>query len=215
MDLPGHGKSADWDGTSDFPGMAVAMASALLEGPTDIIGHSFGAFVALRLAIERPDLVRSLTLYEPVFFAAGADARPDLAHENRAVMQEVQRQSDAGDPEMAARVFMRVWGDGRPWADLPEEMRRGFAARIGLTMAIQPHIVEDVAGILPYLGQIDVPVMLMDGACSPAVMKVVQDGLAERIKGAKRVTIEGAGHMGPITHPSEVARHIIANTGAI
>ena len=61
-DLPGHGRSADWDGVSDIQGVSTAMAVDLLEaeggGPADIIGHSFGGTVAIRLAAERPDLVR-------------------------------------------------------------------------------------------------------------------------------------------------------------
>ncbi len=63
-DLPGHGRSADWDGTTNIQDVSTAMAVDLLEDqakgkPVDVIGHSFGGTVALRLAVERPDLVRS------------------------------------------------------------------------------------------------------------------------------------------------------------
>jgi pimeloyl-ACP methyl ester carboxylesterase len=39
-------------------------------------------------------------------------------------------------------------------------------------------------------------------------MKVVQDGIAARMPNARRVTLDGAGHMGPITHAAEVATEI-------
>jgi pimeloyl-ACP methyl ester carboxylesterase len=74
FDLPGHGRSAPWAGT-DYHSDATAVAAALLHGPTHIIGHSFGATVALRLAVERPDLVSRVTLIEPVMFAAAGGAR--------------------------------------------------------------------------------------------------------------------------------------------
>jgi pimeloyl-ACP methyl ester carboxylesterase len=61
----GHGKAADWDGVSDLHAAATAaavrMAEALGQGqPIDVMGHSFGGTVALRVALTRPDLVRSL-----------------------------------------------------------------------------------------------------------------------------------------------------------
>ena len=83
MDFIGHGKARDWDGVEDYHSAATAEAVALAESlsagkPLDLIGHSFGGTVALRIAATRPDLVRSLTLIEPVFFAAARAAQdPD------------------------------------------------------------------------------------------------------------------------------------------
>ena len=68
-DLPSHGKSSDWDGTGDLHDVATNMGRALLTEPMDLIGHSFGATVAMRLGMEHPELVRSLTMIEPVYFA--------------------------------------------------------------------------------------------------------------------------------------------------
>ncbi|MBC7676775.1 MAG: alpha/beta fold hydrolase, partial [Rhodoferax sp.] len=75
LDQPGHGRAADWDGVTDLHGLttrlSIEMAEAMGGGiPIDVIGHSFGATVALRMALERPDLVRSLVLIEPPLFAA-------------------------------------------------------------------------------------------------------------------------------------------------
>lgn len=44
--------------------------SDLVTGPLDLVGHSFGGGIALRMGATRPDLVRSLTLVSPV---GGAD----------------------------------------------------------------------------------------------------------------------------------------------
>ena len=76
-DQPGHGKAADWDGKTDLHRLStdqsIAMAEVLVAkagGPIDLFGHSFGGTLALRIVLERPDLVRSLMLVEPVIFAA-------------------------------------------------------------------------------------------------------------------------------------------------
>ena len=73
-DLPGHGRSPDRDPASDYHSQTTRAVLALIGSPRDVIGHSFGATVALRIALERPDLVRTLTLIEPVLFAAARAA---------------------------------------------------------------------------------------------------------------------------------------------
>jgi len=62
-DLPGHGLSEDWDQTRDYGEMARDMSVGLLERPAHIIGHSYGGYVALRIAVDQPEMVRSLTLW--------------------------------------------------------------------------------------------------------------------------------------------------------
>jgi pimeloyl-ACP methyl ester carboxylesterase len=63
-DLPGHGASAALPAAVSVAGYADALADTLAE-PVDVLGHSLGGVVALRLAERRPDLVRSLVLAAP------------------------------------------------------------------------------------------------------------------------------------------------------
>jgi pimeloyl-ACP methyl ester carboxylesterase len=59
-DLPGHGGSSALP-TTTLAGFADLLAT-LLDGPTDVVGHSMGGVVALRLAERHPALVRRLVL---------------------------------------------------------------------------------------------------------------------------------------------------------
>lgn len=59
-DLPGHGGSSPLPATS-LAGFADVLGT-LLDGPTDVVGHSMGGVVALRLAERHPALVRRLVL---------------------------------------------------------------------------------------------------------------------------------------------------------
>ncbi|WP_299352339.1 alpha/beta hydrolase [uncultured Shimia sp.] len=208
FDLPSHGKSPDWQGPEDLTQMTVDALLPHLTEPVDLIGHSFGGVVCLRLALERPEMVRSLSLFEPVLMAIAREDGPREAAWNDALMRDVGDQIARGDPEAGARIFMRVWGDGRRWADLPRDLREGSTRRIGFIASSRPGIDEDNGHIIPRLGRISVPTVLMDGGESPPLMKVVQDGIAARIPNARRVTFAGQAHMGPITHASDVAREI-------
>jgi len=67
-DLLGHGRSS-WAAPWTIDANVLALA-ALLDGPTVIVGHSFGGAVALKLAATHPDLVSALVLLDP---AVGLD----------------------------------------------------------------------------------------------------------------------------------------------
>lgn len=206
FDLPGHGGSADWDGVTPIQRQTVDMALDLLTEPTHLIGHSFGGASALRLACERPELVKSLTLIEPVFFAAAYADHPGLKDSHMAEMAALGTAIDAGEPEKAARLFYTDWGGGRSWDALPEQMRRRAEKQIYLVVAANDEVGEDVGGLLAAgaLENLAVPTLLLEGGRSPHYVAKVNAALAARIKGAERAVVENAGHMLPISHPKEV-----------
>ncbi len=207
-DMPGHGRSADYvPGTLTGQTMLDAIL-ARLDGPVDVIGHSYGGLLGLRLAIERPDLVRTLSLFEPVTMLAAKDAAPEEVAKNDAHMGQVFALNDSGDPEAAVRMFVEEWGDGTPWEALSEETRATFTRQVPFVVASQQDVLEDVGNIMPRLSEIAVPVVVMDGAESPAIMKPVCDGVASAVQNGRRVTVAGAGHMGAITHADVVAAEV-------
>jgi pimeloyl-ACP methyl ester carboxylesterase len=71
-DLPGHGKSDPLPAPS-IAGFADVVAG-LLDEPADVLGHSMGGVVALRLAARRPDRVRSLVLAAPAGISSSSRA---------------------------------------------------------------------------------------------------------------------------------------------
>lgn len=205
MDLPSHGRSPMWDAACDYAEQAVDWAKQALDHPVHLMGHSFGAYVALRVAIDCPERVKSLSLFEPVFFAAGVDfSAPDI-HAYRAEMAEIGELVEQGRADEGARLFVRNWGDGRRWHDLPEAQRVHFAQMMPAVLAAQYALLDDVGGYVARVPEIACPTVLIDGALSHPTMPVVQDAIAARVQNAKRVTLDGVGHMGVITHPHLVA----------
>lgn len=213
-DLPGHGRSAAWDAeTRDFQDVSVAIGQELMpEGPVDLIGHSFGATVALRLARAQPARVRSLTLIEPVFFAAAFADDPQVQSGYEQLSAPFVAAWQSGDRRAAAETFLKVWGDGAAWDDLDESRRQIFADRIHIIIAEETSIHTDPHGLLQEgaLSDIRCPTLLIEGGESPAVIGSIHEALARRLPDARRVVIAGAGHMVPITHADQVGAEILS-----
>lgn len=215
MDLPGHGRSPPRDPGRDFHDQATEAARAALPEGAHVVGHSFGATVALRLALEGV-AAASLTLIEPVLFAAAREVGAPAHEAHVAAFGPVLRAFEAGDHEGATRRFAATWGDGRPWDGLPEGLRAYQTERIALVFAGGPALDDDAAGLLApgRLEALGVPTLLIEGARSPEVVAAIQHRLTERLARAHRVVIEGAGHMAPLTHPDAVADAIRAHVEA-
>ncbi|MHA7829043.1 MAG: alpha/beta fold hydrolase [Roseovarius sp.] len=213
FDLPGHGRSGAWHGRGDIQALSVAMAADFLDAqaPADLLGHSFGATVALRLAVERPELVRSLILIEPVFFAAGFADTPGARATFDSMMTGYAGAMAAGDLMGAAQAFATIWGGGMPWEAIPPAQREAMAERMPLIKAAEPTLYEDEAGLLvpSVLEGVGVPVLLVEGSESPAIVAAIHEALAARLPRAERTMIGGAGHMAPLTHPRQVGSEVL------
>jgi pimeloyl-ACP methyl ester carboxylesterase len=95
-------------------------------GPVTVVGWSYGAAVCLLMAVERPELVDRLVLYEPAivsFVDAPDDA--EAATADRGVMtSQARSRIGAGDTLAATGLFMDGVND-RPgtFDSLPERVR--------------------------------------------------------------------------------------------
>lgn len=211
FDLPGHGQSDALARGRDMHTATLEIAQALIArvgAPVDVIGHSFGGTVALRLALEAPSEVRSLALVEPVLFAAVREAAPEALAVYDREREEETRAFAAGDWERAARHFHVNWGSRQNWERLSSEYRRYMLDRIAIIPEMEPALYEDCFGLVPRLGQIKVPALLISGSESPPIVAAIQEALADRMLRAQRMIVGGASHMVPLSHPAPVAAAI-------
>ena len=198
FDMPGHGRSGAWDGRAELQGFTAEIGLDLLVEPAHLIGHSFGATVALRMAIMRPEMVLSLVLIEPVFFAVAAAENSEVAREIEELFSSFNDSVLRDDMHAAAEAFLGIWGDR-------------LADQMHLIVASGPALHQDVGGMLApgLLTSLTIPTLLLEGACSPRVVNQINGGLAARLPSSSRAIISGASHMVPITHPKQVSAEIL------
>lgn len=211
FDLPGHGRSPDVAPDEDAQGVAANFTLRLMGEGAHLIGHSYGATVALRAALTDPARVRSLTLIEPVLFAAlrGGPAYRDV----QALQAPFQAALRAGDRAQAARLFHGMWGGGGPgFESLPQAVQDNWIARIHLIEQQRPALHDDTGGLLRPGGLegLNMPVTLLHGADSPAPIRAIEEVLAACLSAPERITVPGAGHMVALTHPQAVAEALRA-----
>lgn len=213
VDGYGAGKSPEWpdDRSMRLADEVELAASAIaLAGERfDLVGHSYGAAVAVKLALMHPTRVRSLILYEPTLFhlVAGADPASSPAagvwHASGDAAEAVAR----GDNFAAAERFIDFWMGAGAWAAMPAARQPAVAASMRNVKGWREVTLADNLG-LDELRALDMPVLLMWGEHSPesatSVVRVLQDAFPN-------VTLApqpGLGHMGPITHAERINAQI-------
>jgi pimeloyl-ACP methyl ester carboxylesterase len=185
--------------------------AALLEAldllPVHVIAHSYSGPVALRLAAERPELVRSVSIHEAPIFGLLTD-QPSSAAEvppMLAGIDEICALVRRGDRESAARsvveFFSLVPG---AWSRLPSEVRTAFAARMDRWS--EEYSDPDSIRLPPgELAELLLPVLLTSGGQSPPFLRQIRASLAQQLTNVVELDIPAAGHAPYITHPAEYA----------
>jgi pimeloyl-ACP methyl ester carboxylesterase len=179
---PGFGASPALP-RNDFEVEAGLFAELLGDG-AHLVGHSYGAVIALLAAARRPEAVLSLTVSEPgsLKLARTPEGERMIANGNRLFSAR-----DAIAPADFLRFFRSGTGSSRSTPEeLPEELLRGAE----LAMAERPSWEADIP--LEELAAAEIPVLSISGGHSP-VFEAVCDTIAERLDG-ERARIEGKGH---------------------
>src|SRR5262245_22991302 len=196
----------------------VADLAALIEHlglvPAWVVGNSFGASIALRLAGERPDLFRGVIGHEPPLFSLlGGD--PALA----ALLKEVDHRISAvveriacGDPAGAAEQFVETVALGPgTWTRLPPELQQTFIenAPTFLDEARDPEQFDFDLGPIRGFSR---PALLTQGDQSPPTFAPVVARLAGALPRVEVLTFAGAGHIPHATDPDAYVEATIAFT---
>lgn len=218
IDRPGYGHSTRPEGAAALDRAAAFVADAMAAaglGRSIIAAHSLGAATALRLALDRPDLVAGLVLVAP---AACPYPGPNAWHVRLAARPLIgpvfaRVAVPIAGPLMARAAIANTFAPAAP----PE----GYAARAGVGLLFRPKTfranAQDVAATKAEFerqyfryDEIVAPAIIITADADRVVSpRIHAEALARALPKAELVVTPGAGHMPHQIRPEAVAAAIL------
>jgi len=207
-DHRGQGQSADSPDASISMELLFQDAALLIEhlhlGRVHFVGLSMGGFVGMRLAARRPDLVRSLVLLD-----TSADREPEHNLLKYRALSLVARGLGVGavaDRVMPIMFAASSLADPSRRADVAAWRAMLLRNRKSIWRAVNG--VIDRVAILPELGRIACPTLVVVGEEDVATPPAKAERIWKAIGGAQILHVPGAGHSSTIEQPKLVTRAI-------
>ena len=200
-DLPGYGANAEiseLDASARFGWLGEAICT--LGGKFDLVGHSFGGAIAMVLANQYPDHVRSIVLYEPIVPPNRLIKEAPEVQDLWSLWTSMLRL----EIEDAMALFCNFWSGSGCWERINDRAKS--------------RLVNDYASVMldfrqVFTGQMDVaeqtytgPITLLCGGASHPVAIAMSKRLTKKYGQASLNLIEDIGHLGPVTHAETVAQ---------
>ena len=192
-DMVGHRESA----LPSFPAHLSAYVDAVAEAMTEpavVVGHSMGAMMALDLAARYPQKIRGVAALNAIYRRSEAAKQAVLT---RAASLDGVSMADTeptlirwfGETPSPARTACKDW--------LIHVDPAGFKA--AYTVFASEDGPSDKA-----LGSLSCPALFMTGSEEPNSTPAMSKAMAAFAPHGTAITIEGAAHMMPMTHPAAV-----------
>ena len=189
--------------------------------PAHLVGHSWGAFICLRAAMQDPSAVRSLVLEEPpiVPLIIGAPPTPsqilrsllrhplvtlDALRFGAGTLAAVGRLIKAGDIERSIMRFARGVLGKQALTQLPEEIRSHMLANASthLGQFLADGGFETITE--PEIKSINTPALVITGAQSPVFLRRLAELLAALLPDSRRLEVPSASHFMHLENPHAV-----------
>jgi pimeloyl-ACP methyl ester carboxylesterase len=204
-DRPGHGYSDRPENSRRLDVQAALMAEVLETYAPGrravVVGHSFGGAVALRLALDRPDLVDGLVLLAPVSHDWGGGG---MAWYNQ-----------WGAPPLIGHAFSQLVPIVGPSAAesgvestfAPEPVPENYYEQAGTPLLFRPEVFRANARDLTSLqaqvrkqseryGELAMPVVVFSGEDDTVIKPELHVGeLRQQVPGIRVIELDGVGHM--------------------
>jgi len=209
MDRRGRGESNDGlDYSIEAEYADIAAVAQSIEGPLDILGHSFGAACVLGAA-PRIQNLRRLILYEPPML------HTQHSPERSAVLDQMDQELQKGNPEEVVLLMLRKILF-TPEA-LIERMRLhpAWAAQLPGAHTIPRELRESSAygENLDAYRSIAAPTLFLTGSESPTHFRATTDILVGIMPHSQVVVLPGQQHSAMLTAPALFAQQVIQFLG--
>ena len=178
-----------------------ALITQLKATPAHLVGSSYGAYVALALAMAHPELVRSLVLGEPGVLpllprtSVGKDVQQSFMTR---VIEPSRKAFEGGSLEDGVRAFMDgICVNPGCFDKFPQARRTELAEKHG--PELRSAWMTETAAVMPpldcgQLGKLKLPTLLVTGERSPAIFLLITAELERCLEGESQVMVPNAGH---------------------
>ena len=191
-DLPGHGRSLD--GAVSIAQMADQLAVAI-EEPTVLVGYSFGARLALHVALQHPDHVRGLVLVSATAGIEDLHSRQERVLADEALAERAL--------QIGIEAFIDEWLSRELFASLtPDNNQRSLRCEntaLGLAQSLRFAGTGAQESLWDQLDQITCPTLVIAGQHDAKFVAIAQR-LHKQIPQSELHILE-AGHSVPIERP--------------
>jgi non-heme chloroperoxidase len=196
----------------------AALIRRLKLGRVHLVGHSYGAYIALLLAQKHPEMVRSLVLSEPPLMKWLTDipnGKPLLDDFMNNMWLPCGQAFRRGSPETALRITV-------DWFGSHESPRTGHFSYSSLPPDARNYLMQDIRewqalttsrDAFPPLSreqvrQVRAPVLLFSGSRSVHAFRLIADELARTLPSVQFVVLDGATHEMWSEVPQELTNRI-------
>jgi pimeloyl-ACP methyl ester carboxylesterase len=218
LDLRGHGSSGR-PASRDYSWARIGkdLGEILVTPPRErrVFGHSLGGSAALLAALERPDAIRSLCLFEPIILG------PEDEAEIEEMTQQIERRRGVFESrqEIAEHFSSRGVFATFDRRALAGYVVGGFRARGDGTFALALTPEDEAAvfrastapGIwagLDLLPELDLEITVLCGSTSTGLRTAGAERLVKLDPRIRVIGVEGVGHFGPFEAPGLVAQMV-------
>ncbi len=175
----------------------AAMIKKLKLKPAHIVGHSYGAFTALFLAVKHPEMVRTLVLSEPpVYGLAKEKSEGKVLYDEfmNNVWNPAGNAFKKNENEQALRLTVRYFAGADVFYQAPETLREYWKANSKEWQALTTS--TDAFPELPRedIKKIKAPVLMLSGENTLNILKFVDNKLQPLFVKGERVIFKKASH---------------------
>jgi pimeloyl-ACP methyl ester carboxylesterase len=217
----GSENTGPWTGERPFSlADEAARTLALIdqsEGKVHLVGHSYGGGVALHVALARPERIASLALYEPSAFhllrqmgGKAAEAYAEITSIARRTCEGVV----TGDYRSAASAFFNYWNGSGAWDALRPAMQQALIRWLPKAPLDFRALIEEPTPADTYR-KLGFPVLILRGEHAPLPTRLIAEGLSHLLPVSRLLTVEGVGHMGPLTHAPKVSALFVQHIASV
>ena len=199
-----------WQGVGEIdPWIDYRAVEAILlaeDSPIDIIGHSYGGFIALKLAKKYPKMIKKIALHEPIAWGClQYTERDDLKDEFGEVVETFFTENLG--PEDFLKDFVDYWNVQGTWDSMATKRKHKW-------LDLQPKILSEVRMLCydktppSFYESIQHPILITLSKETPPHQFEACKIVASSMNDVRIIEVPG-GHMGVVTKSHDVMPYLV------